>query len=163
MDVMENDERLPIPLEWEEPDEKGLADSLLLWFVERVRAFGRREVTPLERASSDGDIASVIRRRQGLGLEFLDDKEDGLDGETDPEPWERRDFVEQAEACEELLRECLRAGLSVEVLPDLRLRSGFDTRLETTLGSDAKGSEDGGTSDGADTIEDAIGRAEGGF
>jgi len=111
-----------------------------------------------------------------LGLEFLDDKEDGLDGEVlsgvwvgeleDPEVWERwdcRDLVERAETWEELLRECLRTGRSVEVLPDLRLTSGFDTRLDVTLGNDAKESGDGWTSDSADTIEDAIGRAEGGF
>jgi len=108
IDVKESDEKLPIPLEWEVADETRLADDLLAWFVERVRDFRRRGVTPTERGSSEG-IARV-------GLGFLEDREGDLDGEMlsgvweeglglqDPEPWERRDcrdLVERAETSEE--------------------------------------------------------------
>ncbi len=179
IEVIESDERLPIPLEWEVLDEPGLVDDLLAWIVERVRDFGRCGGSATERSSSDGAVARVIRRWEPLGLEFLEDKEGGLDGEIlselwvegleeeelEPwEPWDRerkdcRDFVdlvERAETREELLRDCLRTCLS-----DLRL----DARLDMTLGNDAKGSEGDGcwTSDGAEMSEDAIGRAEGGF
>lgn len=148
--------------------------------MERVRDFGRCGGTTTGRSSSDGAVARVIRRWKPLGLEFLEDKEGGLDGEImselweegleeeeEPwEPWDRDrerkdfvDFVERAETSEELLGDCLRTCLS-----DLRL----DARLDMTLGNDANGSEgeDGDgcwTSDDAEMSEDAIGRAEGGF
>lgn len=160
---MESDERPLTPLKWEEPDETGLADDLPAWLVERVRGFGRRGVAPTGRGSSEGAVAGVICRWQPLGLEFL---EEGLEGPEPWEPWEPRDcrdLVERAEVSEELLWECLRTARSVEVLPALRLSLEFSTRLDMTLGNDAKGSEDGWASDGADTSEDAIGRAEEGF
>jgi hypothetical protein len=170
---MERDER---PVQWEEPDEAGLANDLPVWFVgrERVRGFGRCGVTPTGRSSGDGAVAGVIWRWQPLGLEFLEDREGGLDGELsgvwvegleDPEPWERecRDFVERADTSEELLRECLRTPRSVEALLALNLRSEFDPRLDMTLGSDAKGSEDGWTTDDADMSDGEIGNAEGSF
>ena len=157
---MEREERLPIPLEWEEPKEPGLAEDLLDWFVMTVRDLGRCGVSPAGCGSGNGAVARVIRLWRPLGLEFLEDKEDGLDGERlnelwvegleEPEPWswegdrERRNLVERAEMSEELLRERLISGRSVEVLPVLQLRlGGVDTRLETTLGNDATGSEDG--------------------
>ena len=154
--------------------------------MERVRDFGRCGGSTTERSSSDGAMARVIRRWEPLGLEFLEDKEGGLDGEIlnelwveglgeeeeeeEPwEPWDRDserkdcrdfvDFVERAETSEELLRDGLRTCLS-----DLRL----DAILDMTLGNDANRSEgevgDGcWTSDGAEMSEDAMGRAEGGF
>jgi hypothetical protein len=142
-----------------------------------VRDFGRRGATPSERASRDGDGAkvSVIRRRPPLGLELLEDKEGALDGTLcgewaegleEPERWERRDWsdlAERAETREELLRECLRTCRSVRVHPEYRFTSGFGTRLDTMLGNDVEESEDDWTRDGADTMEDAMGRADGGF
>lgn len=98
------------------------------------RDLGRCGVSPAGHGSGDGAVARVIRRWRPLGLEFLEDKEDGLDGEIlselwvegleEPEPWSwdegervRRNFVERAETSEEeLLRERLRTGRSVEVL-----------------------------------------------